>query len=432
MTRAERAVALGATAMTVVLGVLRLGVLGSGLTTVPYDLIPLLVATAFLCVVGLAHSTHASVAWLATIGAAFTVTIDLAAYARAIRPDVDGEAWRWLGIAVSASAVTAVGAAAGYAASRPRLSRRWLTIEGAAALSAVGLLAGWAVANPSDTTLVEGSALGSLGLVTRSFIVLTAGLTLLGVAGDAWPAADRARHRSELEVPRPAALQSRFLAWLRAFADELSPGRGRARRAVLAERTRVARDLHADVLPGLRRLLGDAERGVPAAQLAGSLREVLAEVEAVGAAEHPIQLEIGGLVAALEWLAERVESRSDVTVVLNVADPETDGVGGPPRDVAAAAFRIAALALDNVARHAPGGTAVVDVRAEPAAVDLSIADDGPGIREEALVAAHRSGRRGLADMASEAGECGGILDVGPGPGQAGTRVAFTWRPAGSR
>jgi signal transduction histidine kinase len=418
--------------MTVVLGMLRLGLVGSGLTISPYDLIPLLVATAFLCVVGLARSTHPSVAWLATVGAAFTVTIDLAAYARAIRPEVDGDAWRLLGIAVSASAVTAVGAAAGYAASRPRLSRRWLTIEGAAALSAVGLLAGWAVANPSDTTLVEGSALGSLGLVTRSFIVLTVGLTLLGVAGDAWPAADRARRRSDLELPPTAALHSRFIAWLRAFADELSPGRGRARRAVLAERTRVARDIHADVVPGIRRVLGDAERGVPATQLADSLRDVLAEVEAVGATQHPIQLEIGGLVAALEWLAERVESRSDVMVVLNVADPATDGVGEPPRDVAAAAFRIAALALDNVARHAPGRTAAVDVRAEAEAVDLSISDDGAGIREEALAAARRSGRRGLADMASEAGECGGVLDVGPGSGQVGTRVAFTWRSGGSR
>jgi signal transduction histidine kinase len=417
--------------MTLVLGCLRLGVVGRQAPSSPEELIPVLIATAFLCVVGLARAAHPSITWLAILGAAFTVTIDLAAYARAVRAEVDDDAWRLLGIAVGSSAVIAVGAASGYAASRPRLRRRWLTVAGAVAMGAVGLIAGWAVANPSDTTFVEGSELGSLSLVTRSFIVLTAAFTILGLVGDAWPAAERARRRSEIEASS-AALPTRFLAWLRALADELSPGRGRARRAVLAERTRVARDIHADVVPGLRRVLADAERGVPAGQLAGSLREVLDDVEAVGAVQAPVQLEIGGLVAALEWLAERVESRSDVTVVLNVADHRTDSVGDPPREVSAAAFRIAALALDNVVRHAPGWTAVVDVRAEADAVDLSISDDGPGIRDEAVAAARGGGRRGLADMASEADECGGALEIGPGSGQVGTRVSFTWRPVGRR
>ena len=432
MTPVARATAFGTAAMTVVLASLRLGIVGAQPAASPYELIPVLIATAFLCVVGLARRTHPSIAWLATVGAAFTATIDLAAYARAVRPEVGEDVWRLLGIAVSVSAVLAVGAAAGYAASRPRLRGRLLTVEGVAAMGVVGLAAGWAVANPYDTTFVEGTDLGSLSLVTRTFIVLTTAHALLGLAGDAMPAVDRARHRSAAGLPATAPLPTRTVAWLRAFTDELSPGRVRARRAVLAERTRVARDIHADVVPELRRVLADAERGAPPERLAGSLREVLADVEAVGAVQHPIQLEIGGLVAALEWLAERIESRSDVTVVLNVADPAADPVGEPPREVTAAAFRIAALALDNVARHSPGRTAVVEVRVEAPAVDLAISDDGPGIREEALATARGAGRRGLADMASEADECGGVLVIGPGAGQVGTRVAFRWSAAGSR
>ena len=429
MTRLARATALGTAMMTVVLALLRLGVVGPLPPSSPYDVIPLLIATAFLCVVGLGRRSHPSIAWLAVIGAAFTVTIDLALYARTVRPGVSADAWRLLGIAVGVSAVIAVGAAAGYAACRPRLQRRWLTVAGAVAVGAVGLLASWAVANPTDTTFTEDSDLGSLALVTRTFIVLTAAFTLLGLVGDALPAADRARHRSATESPPTAPLRAGFVAWFRAFVDELSPGRGRARRAVLAERTRVARDIHADVVPELRRVLADAERGVPPERLAGSLRDVLDHVEAVGALQHPIQLEIGGLVAALEWLAERVESRAGVTVV-NVADPVPGAAGEAPREVSAAAFRIAALALDNVARHAPGRIAVVEVRAEASAVDLSISDDGPGIREEAVAAARSRGRRGLADMTSEADECGGRLEIGHGPGQAGTCVAFSWRAAG--
>ena len=98
----------------------------------------------------------------------------------------------------------------------------------------------------------------------------------------------------------------------------------------------------------------------------------------------------------------------------------------------ASAFRIAALALDNVARHAPGCTAVVDVCAEATAVELSIADDGPGIADDGLAAARDAGRRGLADMTSEADECGGVLTISPGAGNAGTRVAFSWRTAAGR
>ena len=432
MTGVARATAVGAVAMTGVLACLRLGLVGGQAPTSANGLIPLLIAVAFLCVVGLARGRHPSIAWLATIGAAFTVTIDLAGYALAVglKVGVDETAWRLLGIAVSVAALIAVGAAAGYAASRPRLRRRWVTVVGVAALGLVGIAAGWALANPADLTFVETSALGSLALVTRSCIVLASALTLLGLAGDVLPAVERARHRSAAELPSTAPQRARLGAWLRAFVDELSPGRGRARRAVLAERTRVARDIHADVVPELRRVLADAERGVPANLLAASLREVLDDVEAVGAVQHPIQLEIGGLVAALEWLAERVESRSDVAVILEVADPRTESVGEPPRDVAAAAFRIAALALENVARHAPGRTAVVEVRAEAAAVAVSITDDGPGIGGEALAAAREAGRRGLADIASEADECGGVVEIGPGPGRMGTRVAFHWSAAG--
>ena len=124
MTRAGAVTAVGAAAMTLVLAALRLGAVGPLPSATPYELFPLLIAAAFLCVVGLARARHPSIAWLATVGAAFTVTIDLAACARNVRPDVGDDAWRLLGIAVSVSAVIAVGAAAGYAASRPRLRRR--------------------------------------------------------------------------------------------------------------------------------------------------------------------------------------------------------------------------------------------------------------------------------------------------------------------
>jgi signal transduction histidine kinase len=429
---ASTVAAFGAVAMTMVLAVLRLGILGPTPIAPSDDLVPLLIATGCLCVIGLARTAHRTVAWLATIGAAFVVTLDLASYARQVRPEVSEDVWRWLGIALSIAALLAVGSAAAYAATRPRLRRRWLAAEGIVAVGGVSLVAGWAVTNPTDTTFVTGSALGSLALVTRSFIVITAAFTAIGVLGDVLPAVDRTRHRVEVTHGRTAPRGERANAWARAFVDELSPGRRRARRAALAERSRVARDIHADVVPGLRKALAEAERGASADLLAASLRDVLADVEAVGAVQHPIQLEIGGLVAALEWLAERVEDRSDVTITMIVADPTPESMGEPPPEIGAAAFRIAALALDNVVRHASGSTVVVDVRAASGVVDLSICDDGSGIGDAALANARASGRRGLADMAAEADECGGTVDVAAGPNGAGTCVRFGWRPPADR
>ena len=93
MTRLARATALGAVAMTIVLACLRLGLVGGKPPTSPYDVIPVLIATGFLCVVGLARAAHRSIAWLAIVAAAFTVTIDLAAYARTVRAPTPGGCW---------------------------------------------------------------------------------------------------------------------------------------------------------------------------------------------------------------------------------------------------------------------------------------------------------------------------------------------------
>ncbi|HSL33368.1 MAG TPA: hypothetical protein VK871_06945 [Candidatus Limnocylindrales bacterium] len=391
-------------------------------------------AAGFLCVVGLARRDHPTVAWLATIAAAAVVTVDLAAYARPVRTAVHADGWRWLSIGVSLSALLGVGASAVYAVSRPRLSGRWVAGAGLVACVAVAAASVWAASNPSDATITSatGSPLGSLGLVTRAFLVGIVALTAIGLIGDARPAADRAGRR--VALTRAAGNPGGgTLAWLRAFGEELAPGRSRARRAALAERSRIARDLHADVMPGLRRALAEAERNVPPDRLAASLREVLADVEALGAAEHAIQLEIGGLVAALEWLAERTEERSDVTVTLDVADP-LPGAGAvargdvpPPTEVAAAAFRVAGLALDNVVRHAPGSHASVSARVDADVVDLAIRDDGPGLSPDAVATALATGRRGIADMATEAAACGAIVDVGTGPDGVGTLVTFAWR-----
>ncbi len=107
------------------------------------------------------------------------------------------------------------------------------------------------------------------------------------------------------------------------------------------------------------------------------------------------------------------------------AGPAADA-GEPPAEVAAGAFRVVGLALDNAARHAPGCTVAIRVRADRQVLDLSIADDGPGITREARAAATAAGRRGLADMVAEGAACGATVEVDARPDGPGTIVRFAW------
>ena len=116
------------------------------------------------------------------------------------------------------------------------------------------------------------------------------------------------------------------------FVDEVVPGRdvGRAE-AVETERTRLAADLHAEVLPSLRRALVEAESGGTVERLAADLRSAVDEVESLLVSRRSIVLEEMGLLAAIEWLAERIEDRSDVRVEIEVeGDNDRRRRGGDP------------------------------------------------------------------------------------------------------
>ena len=138
---------------------------------------------------------------------------------------------------------------------------------------------------------------------------------------------------------------------------------------------------HAVVVPDLRRAIREAERAGSVERLAGPLRDALEQVEAMMESRDTIGLDIGGLVPALESLAERTEERSDVRVTIDVLDDADPGDGAPPREVEAAALRVATLALDNVVRHAPGASVRLSVTRGAGCVRLAIDDDGPGIPE---------------------------------------------------
>ncbi len=424
--------AMAATAATAVAIVIRVGWTLAGGAATPGAMVPLLVALAALCVVGLTIRRQPSVAWLATIAALAICTIDLAALARVGRATLDAAAWGWLSIAICVMALLATGAAVAYATDHRRRLGRWVLPAGLTALAIQAVAAIWVIANPvaaAPAGVDDGAPLGTLSVVTRMFLASTLAFTALGAIGDARPAAHRAGRRLALQRPPPTSLGGRggyAAAWFRAFFEELAPGRTRAHQAAVSERSRIARELHADVVPAIRQALAEAERNGSVERLAAALRNVLGEVDDLVASRHSIVLEVDGLVPAVEWLAERAEERSDVRVTIDVPGAAGDVPRRLPEPVAAAAYRVAELALENVIRHAPGASVRIEIRAEPELISLVIMDDGPGIAPGAERAAASDGRRGLMDMRAEAEICGASLMVSGRDDGPGTVVQFHW------
>jgi signal transduction histidine kinase len=188
------------------------------------------------------------------------------------------------------------------------------------------------------------------------------------------------------------------------------------------ERRRIRRDLHDGLGPTLashsyrldaaldlmdhdpaaaRRLIAD---------LKDQTQSTLADIRRLVYQLRPPALDELGLVAALQGLFAEVPDGLQVRVE---ASPETL----PPLSAAVevAAYRIAAEAVTNAARHAQAQHCRVRLTAAAAELTVEVSDDGRGLRNGA-----RSGV-GLASMRERAAELGGLCTVQPRAG-GGTRV----------
>lgn len=403
----------------------------------PQRWLPVLVMLASLCAAALARPRSASLAYGGIIVGLTAGMIEIGGRARAARPESDLATWQWWSIAVTVLALAAVLAAASYAAAPDRRPARWIPWVAVAAAAWVMAVGAWATGNAARVLVTDAAGLGDLGLVTRSALATVVVAVALGVVGDLRPVITRTRRRhaaaawSVDATGVPRRLAHRQLAWLRILVEELEPGRDRAHRAVLAERARLARELHADVAPVLHDALREVERGGSTERIRAVLRDLVAEFDDVIGREHNVHLDLGGLIPALEWLAERMEERSSVRVAIDVAEgTDASDTKRPPAAVEAAAFRVARLALDNVIRHADGVAVDVVIAASPSAVWMDIRDHGPGIAPGGSGAAMRAGRRGLVDMGTEAVATGAEVQVGAPEAGPGTLVRFRW-PAGT-
>jgi PAS domain S-box-containing protein len=197
------------------------------------------------------------------------------------------------------------------------------------------------------------------------------------------------------------------------------------RAGVLAERQRLARDLHDSVtqlLYGLVTLTeaGQAQLEAPApeaiqhtlARIGETARQALKEIRLYIHQLRPTVLAQEGLVAALHQRLAAVEGHSDVQARL-LADPSIE----LPAPVEEALYHIACEALNNALKHARATSVSVTLSCQGSQAVLEVVDDGCGFDPET---AGQAGM-GLTTMRERAKSIGGTLTVTSGPG-AGTRV----------
>jgi signal transduction histidine kinase len=209
----------------------------------------------------------------------------------------------------------------------------------------------------------------------------------------------------------------------------------RTRRALLEERTRIARELHDVVAHHMSVIAIQAEAAPyrvpdPPEELARSfatirttategireLRRVVGVLRAEGADDDP------GPQPSLERLDELVASLEGAGLQVTVE------VNGTPRSLPAgvelSAYRIVQEALSNAVRHAPGSQVRVELRYRPDGLALRVVN-GPA-RSQPVPPSRGSGH-GVLGMRERAAMLGGELTAEPRPdgGYAVTAVLPT-------
>jgi signal transduction histidine kinase len=139
---------------------------------------------------------------------------------------------------------------------------------------------------------------------------------------------------------------------------------------------------------------------------------------------HPAALEHLGLMAALRANGTEVRRITNVEVLL-----ETDGkLPALSRETSLGLFRIVQEAVWNAARHSGADAVKVTVRADPASVELTVADHGRGFDSSQTSCADSLG---LVSMRERARLIRAELDVDSSLG-GGTTVRIVVRPGEAR
>jgi signal transduction histidine kinase len=349
--------------------------------------------------------------------------------------------WRtwWLGDTSGALVVAPLmlAWAADPAAAWRRL-RRW---EGLLLLAAIVVLAAVAFSSGEAVTYMVFPALiwaafrfGPPGATLA--VAIAAGVAILFTANDVGPFSEQPIDHKTLGTQLfifVGALTTLFLSAVvserRRSATQLADAKRHEGEEALAERHRIARDLHDSVSQALFSTVLHTRTAQNAARRAGFAPSspLAHELDAIGDLTRGAQREMRALIfelssnvvdqglgAALTAQASRLADQYGMTIDV---DAPADGLRLSAR-AELQLFGIGREALANVVKHAQASSARVRVEARADRVLLVIEDDGRGF-DPAL---EHAGHFGLESMRSRAADVGGVLTISSAPGR-GTTVS---------
>jgi signal transduction histidine kinase len=241
-----------------------------------------------------------------------------------------------------------------------------------------------------------------LGAPLQRTAVATAITVALAVAFDA----ARGRHRARQDL----AVEAEHVE------------REQARRAVLEERARIARELHDVVAHHMSMIAVQAEtaryriKEVPEAvsaefgAISDAARDALSDMRRLLGVLRNDEAAARAPQPQIEGITELIDTARNAGVPV---DYSLDGaVDGIPPAVGVCAYRIVQEALSNATRHAPGASVSVRVHRDRDALHLTITN-GPG-RSLAPLHEDPGPGHGLTGMRERAVLLGGALTAGPG------------------
>lgn len=227
-----------------------------------------------------------------------------------------------------------------------------------------------------------------------------------------------------------SAERAELIAQLEAARAEL--GEAEHARGAMAERERMAREIHDTLAQGFTSIVmlaQAASAGIGkdprrAVERLGTIedvaRENLAEARALVAAYGPVGLQNSTLTDAVRRLTERFATETGLDLDLEIADGATRLTRGQE----VVLLRAVQEALTNVRRHAAAHRVVVRLLVDEDGARVEIGDDGVG-----FATAEAGAGYGLAGMRGRVAEVGGEMDVASTPG-GGTRVVVRLRSLG--
>jgi signal transduction histidine kinase len=216
-------------------------------------------------------------------------------------------------------------------------------------------------------------------------------------------------------------------AWLRATrAAEAERRRGVAEATRVAERTRIARELHDVVTHHVTAMVVQAEAARYLTAAPDRLDATLSAVsdtgrQAITDLRHLLNLlnpdhGTGGAAVSAAELNPLVEQARRAGQPVEFTEEGRPAESAPSAESTTsaefAAYRVVQEALTNALKHAHGARTVVRVRYGEREITVGISTDGSGSR----TGAPDGSRRGLSGLRERVGALGGEFSAGPGAG----------------